>query len=159
VNWKIILILTLVSAFAVVITITSAQAATAPLSVVRQAIAAGNAKFLKSLESGDAKTFAAQFAPDGIELASGGTGVTTGRSAIQAAVTGGTRITSGNIHTTNVYLEGGVAYETGTYAFDFAVPGKPARLSTGRYFEVWERQPDGSWLIKVDCGYPDKYKR
>jgi len=159
-NWKKVSIVSLASVSAVVLTFSLAQAATSSAQAsVRQAIAAGNAKFLKSLENGNAKSFAALFAPDGIELESGDSGVTIGRSAIQAADANGTKITGGNIHTTNVYLDGGVAYETGTYAFDVAVPGKPAHIATGRYFEVWERQPDGSWLIKVDCGYPDKYKR
>jgi uncharacterized protein (TIGR02246 family) len=134
----------------------------APHSAVRQAISAGNAKFLKSLEAGDAKAFAALFAPDGIELESGESGVTKGRAAIEAAEAASakdTKIAGGSIHTTNVYLDGSIAYETGTYTFDFVLPGKPARAATGRYFEVWEKQPDGAWLIKVDCGYPDKYRR
>lgn len=159
-NWKKISIISLAPAVAAVLTLSAAQAAPmATISSVRQAIAAGNAKFLRSLENGDAKSFAALFAPDGIELASGDSGITKGRSEIEAAAADGTKITGGNIHTTNVYLDGDVAYETGTYGFDFAVPGKPSRLATGRYFEIWERQPDGSWLIKVDCGYPDKYQR
>jgi uncharacterized protein (TIGR02246 family) len=160
VNWIKISIISLAPAVAAVLTLSAAQAAPmATISSVRQAIAAGNAKFLRSLENGDAKSFAALFAPDGIELASGDSGITKGRSAIRAAAADGTKITGGNIHTTNVYLDGAVAYETGTYGFDFAVPGKPSRLATGRYFEIWERQPDGSWLIKVDCGYPDKEQR
>jgi ketosteroid isomerase-like protein len=88
--------------------------------------------------------------------------VTKGRAAIEAAEAAGakdSKIAGGTIRTLNVYLDGGVAYETGTYAFDVVLPGKPARVATGRYFEVWEKQPDGAWLIKVDCGYPDKYKR
>ena len=69
------------------------------------------------------------------------------------------KITGGTIHTTNVYLDGGTAYETGTYSFDVVLPGKPAKVVAGRYFEIWQKQPDDAWLIKVDCGYPDKYVR
>jgi uncharacterized protein (TIGR02246 family) len=154
----------MLSLILVLTTFAAASAANAhvPLSAVRQAINSGNARFLKSLEAGDAKAFAALFAPDGIELESGDAGVTKGRAAIEAAEAASakdSKITGGSIHTTNVYLDGGIAYETGTYNFDIALPGKPARTATGRYFEVWEKQPDGAWLIKVDCGYPDKYKR
>ncbi len=140
----------------------SPAATNAPLAAVRTAISAGNAKFLKSLEAGDAKAFAALFAPDGIELESGDAAVTKGRAAIEAAEAASAKdakIAGGSIHTTNVYLDGGIAYETGTYTFDFVLPGKPVHAAIGRYFEVWEKQPDGAWLIKVDCGYPDKYAR
>ena len=164
VKWESIAVVSLASASAVVFSFAVAASADtkAPLAAVRQAITAGNAKFLKSLESGDAKAFAALFAPDGIELESAAAAVTKGRAAIEAeeaASAKDAKIAGGSIRTTNVYLDGGVAYETGTYTFDFVLPGKPPRPATGRYFEIWERQPDGSWLIKVDCGYPDKYKR
>jgi uncharacterized protein (TIGR02246 family) len=161
---KISALVCLASVSAAVLTCMAAASAdpTAPLAAVRRAITAGNARFLSSLESGDAKAFAALFARDGIELGSGDSTVTRGRAAIQAdeaASAKSAKITGGSIHTTNVYLDGVVAYETGTYAFDLALRGKPTRIATGRYFEIWEKQPDGSWLIKVDCGYPDKYTR
>jgi uncharacterized protein (TIGR02246 family) len=141
-----------------------ASAATSPaaLASVRHAIDVGNAKFLKALETGDGKAYAALFAPDGVELLSGGAGATTGRSAIGAdeiASAKAAKVTGGTIHTTNVYVDGGTAYETGMYSFDVVLSGKPVKVATGRYFEIWERQPDDTWLIKVDCGYPDKYSR
>jgi len=141
-----------------------AAATTSPaaLASVRHAIDVGNAKFLKALETGDGKAYASLFAPDGVELLSGGAGATTGRAAIGAdeiASAKAAKVTGGTIHTTNVYVDDGTAYETGTYAFDVVLPGKPLKVATGRYFEIWERQPDDTWLIKVDCGYPDKYSR
>lgn len=142
----------------------AASGVTSPafMAAARNAIDVGNAKFLKALESGDGKAYAALFAPDGVELLSGSAGATTGRSAIGAdeiASAKAAKITGGTIHTTNVYLNGGTAYETGTYSFDVVLPGKPAKVVTGRYFEIWQKQSDGAWLIKVDCGYPDKYSR
>lgn len=139
-----------------------APASDSPLAAVRHSIAAGNAKFLNALEAGDGKAFAALFAPEGIELPSASGDVAKGRAAIAADehdAAKAARITSGSIHTTNVYLDGAVAYETGTYSFVFVTSGKPARTVYGRYFEVWEKQKDGAWLIKVDCGFPDKYTR
>jgi uncharacterized protein (TIGR02246 family) len=142
--------------------IATAARADSPLAAVRLSIDAGNAKFLKALEAGDAKAYASLFAPDGIELPSGGGEITKGRAAIEADEEGGAKaaqIKSGSIHTTNVYLDGRVAYETGLYSFVVVSSGKPARTVYGRYFEIWEEQPSGAWLIKVDCGYADKYKR
>jgi len=141
-----------------------ATAATSPASIVavRHAIDVGNAKFLKALESGNGKSYAALFVQDGVELLSGGSGATTGRSAIEAdemASAKAAKITGGTIHTTNVYLDGASAYETGTYSFEVVLPGKPAKVVAGRYFEIWQKQSDDAWLIKVDCGYPDKYVR
>ena len=141
-----------------------AVAATAPASIVavRHAIDLGNAKFLKALESGDGLAYAALFAPDGVELLSGSGGATSGRAAIAADETASAKaakITGGAIHTTNVYLDGSSAYETGTYSFDVVLTGKPAKVVFGRYFEIWQKQPDDAWLIKVDFGYPDRYTR
>jgi uncharacterized protein (TIGR02246 family) len=140
----------------------SATPSAAALTSVRHAIDVGNAKFLKALESGDGKAYAALFAPDGVELLSGSGGATAGRSAIGAdeiASAKAAKITGGAIYTTNVFLDDGTAYETGTYSFDVVLPGKPAKVVTGRYFEIWQKQTDDAWLIKVDCGYPDKYVR
>jgi uncharacterized protein (TIGR02246 family) len=165
-NWKCMVAGTLASLAAAGIALASAAAAPADtassLSAVRRSIDAGNAKFLNALKAGDAKAYAALFAPDGIELPSGGGAVTRGRAAIaadEAESAKASKLTGGAIHTMNVYLEDGTAYETGTYSFDIVLPGKPARTILGRYFEIWEKQSDGAWLIKVDCGYPDKYKR
>ena len=148
--------------FVIASDVATAAAADSSLAAVRRSIDAGNAKFLKALEAGDGKAFSALFAPDGIELPSEAGDATVGRAAIAADEQSSAKamqIKSGSIHTNNVYLAGGMAYETGTYSFEFVSSGKPARTVYGRYFEIWEKQPGGAWLIKVDCGYPDKYNR
>jgi len=44
-----------------------------------------------------------------------------------------------------------IAYRRGNYTYTYPVPGadEPA-TDTGKFVEIWKRQPDGSWLLAVD---------
>ena len=130
--------------------------------LARTAINAGNHRYLATLEAGDAAGFAALYAVDGLQMPSSGQPIVRGRAAIAAQTADGlktTTYTGGSIVTTNVAVFGPVAYETGRYSFTYREKGKPQATATGRYFEVWERQADGSYLIKVDAGFPSACPR
>jgi ketosteroid isomerase-like protein len=45
---------------------------------------------------------------------------------------------------------GGLAYVRGTYAMTLAVPFGPEVRDTGKYLEIWAKQPDGSWRATRD---------
>ena len=66
-----------------------------------------------------------------------------------------TRVTDGTITTIDVFPMGDLAYETGRYSFTLAGEGKATRTVTGKYVEVWKRQPDGGWKMFRDIGLPD----
>ncbi len=123
----------------------------------RAAIDAGNRRYLAALEAGDAAAYAGLYASDGVQMPSSGRAIVRGRSAISAASSQDfkdTKYLGGSIVTTNVAVFGANAYETGRYSFNYQEKGKQPARAAGRYFVVWERQPDGAYLIKVDSGYP-----
>ena len=132
-------------------------AANALETAARAAIDKGNGRYLAALRAGDARGFAALYAVDGIQMPSSGRPIVRGRAAIAQQTADDlktTTYTGGSIVTTNVAVFGSAAYETGRYSFTYREKGKQPVTATGRYFEVWERQPDGSYLIKVDAGFP-----
>ena len=57
------------------------------------------------------------------------------------------------VTTVDLWLDGDVAYETGTYSYKYQEKGKPV-TEEGRYVTIWKRQSDGSWKIITDMGVP-----
>jgi ketosteroid isomerase-like protein len=56
------------------------------------------------------------------------------------------------VTTTDVWLDGNTAYETGTAIYEFTVGGQPQTLER-RYFTVWKRQSKrGTWKIYLNTG-------
>ena len=44
-----------------------------------------------------------------------------------------------------------MAYELGTYAMTFEVPGGQSPVSdTGKYLAIWKKQADNSWKFHID---------
>ena len=49
-----------------------------------------------------------------------------------------------------------LAFVLGPLAMTFVPPGAPGPISdSGKYVEVWRKQPDGKWLIAVDISNSD----
>lgn len=122
-----------------------------------KAIGAGNRRYLATLRAGDAQGYAALYAVDGIQMPSSGRPIVRGRATILHQTADDLKTTTyldGSIVTTNVAVFGMTAYETGRYTFTYQEKGKQPATATGRYFVVWERQPSGEYLIKVDAGFP-----
>ncbi len=57
------------------------------------------------------------------------------------------------VTTTDVWLDGETAFETGKYLYKYQNKGKPAS-DEGRYVAMWKRQKDGSWKLAMDMGVP-----
>jgi ketosteroid isomerase-like protein len=127
------------------------------LSAVRKAIDAGNREYLRSLEAGDSTAYAALYAIDGIQMPSSKAAIVRGRATIASQTAldlKDTKYLKGSIVTSNIAVYGDAAYEAGTYSFTYQEKKKQPATATGRYFVVWQRQTDGSYLIKVDSGFP-----
>ena len=61
-----------------------------------------------------------------------------------------------NIRSSDVYSSGDLAYEIGTYEVDLTSPKMPNEINDhGKYLNVWQRQSDGSWKIKVNTWNSD----
>jgi uncharacterized protein (TIGR02246 family) len=126
------------------------------LADVRKAIDAGNAAYISTWERGDAAAFAALYAQDASSIDDTGAAL-HGRPAIQAAEVkafASTPLVAGSIHTEDLIVDGGNAYEMGHYTFTVKPKGKSPTSFSGRYLTIWTQLPDRSWKIHTDIGLP-----
>lgn len=125
------------------------------MTEVRRAIDAGNAVWVAAWAKGDATMLPDTFTADGTELIAGGK-VYKGRKQILALMLDTMQKRGGKakltVTTTDVWLDGNTAYETGTAVYEFTVNGQPQTLER-RYFTIWKRQSKrGSWKIYSNTG-------
>lgn len=126
------------------------------LAAVRRAVEEGNAKWVEAWASGDARSVAATFTADGSLLAQGGR-VIKGRRRLLEYIRdwmqrfgGSARL---NVITTDLWLNGNTAYETGVARYDYVVNNKPMNIER-RYFTIWKQQQNHTWKIFMDVGVP-----
>jgi uncharacterized protein (TIGR02246 family) len=136
----------------------AAPASPDTLAEVRRAIDKGNAQWSEGWLKGDAAMVASIFTEDGVQLAGNGK-VIKGQQQIrerqQAAMKGADPGVKVTVTTTNVWLDGDTAYETGKYKYEYTEKGKPGK-DEGRYVTIWKRQKDGSWKLSMDMGLPQE---
>lgn len=104
-----------------------------------------------SASTGTAKAFAAYIAADGMQLPAQGEPV----RGVDAVVAGIRAEPPSRLLWTPRFAEVAVAGDMGwTWGdwqlFDPAAPDRP--LASGRYVNVWRRQPDGGWKVRLDMG-------
>ena len=104
-----------------------------------------------SASAGTARAFAAYMAANGMQLPAQGEPV-LGADAVVARIAAGP---PSRLLWTPRFAEVAAAADMGWtwgdwQAFDPAAPEQP--LASGRYVNVWLRQPDGSWKVRVDMG-------
>lgn len=127
-------------------------------ALVQKAIDEGNARYIQTWKRGDANGFAALF-DDNADVVSDESPTLHGREAVRRAridTFARVKMVNGAIKTTDLVLNGPLAYELGTYAFTLKVAGKEATEYKGRYLEIWTHEPDGSWKILMDAGLPER---
>lgn len=122
---------------------------------VRRAIDAGNAVWVAAWRAGDARMLLDTFTPDGKELVAGGK-VYKGRKEILALMSDLMKKRGGQaqltVTTTDAWLDGDTAYETGIARYEFTVANQPQVLER-RYFTVWKRASKrGAWKIHSNTG-------
>jgi uncharacterized protein (TIGR02246 family) len=127
------------------------------LKAVRSAIDKGNAQWSEGWAKGDATMVAAIFAEDGVQLAGNGK-IIKGRKQIaelqKAGMSGADPGVKVTVTTTQMWLDGDTAYETGKYKYQYTDKGKPGK-DEGRYVTIWKHQKDGSWKLSMDMGVPE----
>jgi uncharacterized protein (TIGR02246 family) len=134
---------------------TALQPSESEIMKVRRAIEGGNAVWVEAWAKGDAMMLPDTFTADGKELVAGGK-VYKGRKQILALMRDTMQKRGGKakltVTTTDVWLDGDTAYETGTAIYEFTVGGQPQTLER-RYFTIWKRQSTrGSWKIYSNTG-------
>jgi len=108
-----------------------------------------------SREDGMAEAFFRFMAPDGMLLRPGVDPI-RGPDAIKDRMSGRTDIIlTWTPQGAEVSSSRDLGYSWGTYAVERTDPQGPVRLGTGKYLNVWRKQPDGTWKVLVDIGNED----
>jgi uncharacterized protein (TIGR02246 family) len=133
----------------------SSQDSNLEMTKVREAIGAGNAVWVEAWAKGNATMLPGTFTTDGTELVAGGK-VYKGHKQILALMRDSMQKRGGRakltVTTTDVWLDGNTAYETGTAVYEFMVDNQPQMLER-RYFTIWKRQSKrGAWKIYSNTG-------
>lgn len=140
--------------FAVRSSTAATHAATSdPVAIIASAqheIEEANTGWLPAMERGDAAAVAAAYAADGVLITSKGEAV-RGRSAVaaryRAEITQLGQVIGGGIVQEGVTVSNGLIYEWGHGWLAFRQKGGKRKVSSGPYFTVWRRGPDGKWAI------------
>ncbi|MDQ6787969.1 MAG: SgcJ/EcaC family oxidoreductase [Acidobacteriota bacterium] len=131
------------------------QTSNSDMTKLRRAIDAGNVVWAAAWAKGDAAMLPETFTTNGKELVAGGK-VYKGRKQILALMRDSMQKRGGKakltVTTTDAWLDGNTAYETGTAVYEFTVAGQSQTLER-RYFTVWKRQSKrGVWKIYSNTG-------
>lgn len=119
-------------------------------SAVEEELAALRSAFSAALVAGDGEAVAAMYTDDGVLLPPGrevrgkeriGRYFTSGRDYVQVAH---------SMIPAEVHVDGGTAYEIGTWSSTTRREGQEAVTASERYLLVWRREPGGAWRIVYD---------
>lgn len=118
---------------------------------VRQAVEAGNAKWMAAFNQGDAAAVAALYTDDAT-LMPPNSATIEGREGVQdfwhGAIQSGLKDAS--LTTVSVQASGETAYEIGKFSLTAHSPGKDPQVVSGKYVVVWQKGSDGAWKLHVD---------
>jgi uncharacterized protein (TIGR02246 family) len=126
------------------------------ISEARKAIDKGNAQWVEAWDKADASLIAKLFAEDGVLLSRNGKffkGPEQILAHMKPVLEGAGKGVKATVMTVDLWLDGDVAYETGTYSYKYQENGKPVN-EEGRYVTIWKRQANGDWRIVTDMGVP-----
>ena len=102
-----------------------------------------------------AEAFFHFMAPDGFQLPSGERPV-VGPQAIRDRLSGREKIVLSWIpQSAEVSSSRDLGYTWGIYTVERKTPEGLMRLGSGKYLNVWRKQPDGVWRVLVDIGNED----
>jgi uncharacterized protein (TIGR02246 family) len=115
--------------------------------------------YSKAMLSGDYNTIAGFFSDDAIFLPAYEPMV-RGKEAIlengKKSVESGVRYSTFKINSSDTFGSGDIVYEIGTFEINFTMPNNTTAMNDhGKYLNVWQRQTDGSWKLKVETWNSD----
>lgn len=111
----------------------------------------------RSLAKGAPEAFAQFFDEDGLQLS--GNGEATGPEAVRRALASGPPLLlSWEPRYAEVFAPGFWGWTWGDWqAHEPGAGGR--RVAQGRYVNLWKKQPDGSWKVRLDIGSPESAPR
>lgn len=126
------------------------------LANARRGIAKGNAVWIEAWAKGDAAMIISTFAEDAIELRPDGKVIKGHRQILEHIKASMQKLGSGvvlTVATSNIWLDGDKAYETGKSNYKYLENGQPKTFEA-RYVSIWRRERDGTWKLFMDMGVP-----
>lgn len=117
------------------------------------ALVAMGDKYVENVNSGDVATYMTAWAEDGIQMPPNAPSVYGKDKIWQAMIPVFDNFyTKMSINTEETKVTGDWGYARGTYLFDLTpkAGGDPIHVD-GKFLTIYQRQPDGSWLITRDC--------
>lgn len=128
-----------------------AQPEKVDVAAVRAAIDAQNVKFAAAYNNQDAAGVASLYAQNATSMPPNSE-ILRGRAAIQESNQAGFDMGLKDMHLSTVSLEvhGDFAHEIGTFTIMLPSSGEEMTKDSGKYFAVWKRQAENTWLIHVD---------
>lgn len=116
-------------------------------------------KYSQAMLSGDYNTVAGFFTEDAIymplyePIVRGKNGILEN---IKKDVESGVKYSAFKINSTDAFGSEDLVYEIGAYNVSFTMPKNPTAMNGhGKYLNVWQKQSDGSWKIKVETWNSD----
>lgn len=108
-----------------------------------------------SVENGMAEAFFRFMAPDGMQLRSGEDPV-VGPEAIKNRMSKRTDIVLSWVpRSSEVSSSRDLGYTWGTYTLVQTTADDTMLIGSGKYLNIWRKQPDGAWKVLVDIGNQD----
>lgn len=121
----------------------------------RQAIEAQRQVFKEAAEAADWTRLVALYTEDARALPPNGP-MATGRIALREMFAAFPPIGNFGLTTQEIHGDGALAIVRGTYSMTLMPPGATAAIAdTGKFVEMWQKQPDGTWLIAIDIWNSD----
>jgi uncharacterized protein (TIGR02246 family) len=116
----------------------------------RQEVEAREKEWVKAFNGGDASGVAGLYTEDGRVLPPN-SDVVQGRSAIEGFVAEFLAMgASISFDLLGAHESPDLCAVVGRYELEFRPEGAPPQKDSGKFIEVWRRQPDGSWLMAED---------
>jgi ketosteroid isomerase-like protein len=129
------------------------------LDKTKKAIEDINATLVKASIAGDLDTIFTFYTDDIMYMPNYGPmikGIAAVRNHEETMRAAGLKIHTMDFTVVGVWTCGNLVYEVGKYTISLTAPGTPEAVSDqGKYFTVWEKQPDGALKIKLEIWNTD----
>jgi uncharacterized protein (TIGR02246 family) len=127
---------------------------------IRDKIVKINQQMAKAMMDGNPQATLGFYTQDAVSLPNYGEmvkGLDAIKKSNEEMVSSGMKVNSMEFNTVMVNTYGNMVSEIGTYKMNATMPGMANPMEdTGKYLNLWEKQPDGSLKIKVETWNTDK---
>lgn len=116
----------------------------------KAAIEAQDATYIKNITAGDASALVKAYYTNDAVFMPPNMALVTGAAAIEATMKAFPPITNYSLHSDEIAGVGDLAYARGRYALKLNPPGMAPIADSGKFIDIWRKQPDGSWKVTRD---------